>query len=63
MLLFILGGGTHMQRLCGSMNGQTPGSGNGTYVKVKLWLDRLGRGHHCMGNDETTEDAYGRALS
>lgn len=29
-----------------------------TYVKVKLWLDGLGRGHHCMGDDETTKDAY-----
>ena len=29
-------------------------------MKVKLWLDGLGRGHHCMGDDETAEDTYGR---
>ena len=33
-----------------------------TYVKMKLWLDGLGRGHHCMGDDETTEDTYGRVF-
>lgn len=29
-------------------------------MKVKLWLDGLGRGNHCMGDDETTKDLYDR---
>ena len=28
---------------------------------MKLWLDRLSRGHHCMGDNETTKDTYDRA--
>lgn len=42
----------------GSASG-TFGMDSMTYVKVELWFDGLGRGHHRMGNDEAAENTYG----
>ena len=33
---------------------------NGTYVKVKLWFDGPGRGHHCLRDDKPSKDTYDR---
>jgi hypothetical protein len=53
---------THMQGLWGRVSRQTSGTICMTYVKMKLCRDGLGRGHHCMGDDETTEYTYGRVF-
>ena len=34
-----------------------------TYVKVKFWFDGSGGCHHCLGDDNTTEDTCARGSS